>query len=293
MRVILREPLLHFLALATVLFGLFYLVNGKTPDNPDARTLTVDRQALLTFLKFRAKSFDVAAAERRLDSMSAEERARLEREYIEEEALYREALNLGMDRDDYVIKLRLVQKMRFLAEGFSEQAVSVSEAGIAQYFADHRRDYYIEPSITFTHVFFNVERRGWPASEAQAAQTLAELRTGSVAFDRAARYGDRFHYYLNYVERTPDYIRSHFGSELSQAVFATETPVGEWVGPLRSPYGLHLLLVTKRSDGRDVELDEVRDRVAVDARQQALKQKLDAAVEAIVSGYTIERPAES
>jgi len=289
MKTVLREPLLHFGLLAAALFGLLQLINGDVAGKPDSREIKVDREELLTFIQYRAKFFQPEMAELRLAKLSSEERSRLEKDYIEQEALYREALGLGMDRDDYIIKQRLVQKIRFLAQGFSERTVSVSEEDVQQFFAANREDYYIEPSITFTHVFLNAEQRGWEQAEFIAKQLLVELNARKVPFQQAVNYGDRFLYHLNYVERTPEFVTSHFGVEFSQAVFAGKTPIQQWTGPLRSSYGLHLLLVAQRESGRDADLMEVRPRVEQDARREAMQGELDTAIASIVAGYTIER----
>jgi hypothetical protein len=73
-----------------------------------------------------------------------------------------------LDSNDYIIKQRLVQKMRFLAQGFSEQNTALGEQQIQQFFNDHRAGYFIAPSITFTHVFFDAKERGWQQALTEA-----------------------------------------------------------------------------------------------------------------------------
>ena len=111
---LIREPLLHFLAAGVALFLVFEFV-GDRDSELDPRTISVDREVLLTFMQFRLRSFDNNAASARLDNASESERAAFVEDFIREEALYREALGLGLDKDDYIIRRRLVQKVEFLA----------------------------------------------------------------------------------------------------------------------------------------------------------------------------------
>src|SRR5690606_15059644 len=117
---LLRQPLLHFLALGVLLFALYDWRVGDAPESDaSARHIVVTREALLDFIQYRARAFDDAAAVAQLDSMSAEQREALIDEYVREEALYREALALGMEQGDYIIRQRLVQKVEFLLENLA------------------------------------------------------------------------------------------------------------------------------------------------------------------------------
>ena len=117
---ILRDPLLHFLAAGLLIFGLFDVLS---PDEADQRDdlILVDRAALLTFVQYRMRAFEPELAAARLDGLSDLERERLIADYVREEALHREALALGMDSGDYIIKRRLIQKVEFLAQGELER----------------------------------------------------------------------------------------------------------------------------------------------------------------------------
>ena len=112
----LKEPLLHFLIIGLGLFVLNGFINGSVSDDP--RVITVDRPALLTYMQYRSKAFDPKRVEEALDSMDEKTRGRLIEEYVREEALHREALALELERNDYIIKKRLIQKKRYEDESF-------------------------------------------------------------------------------------------------------------------------------------------------------------------------------
>jgi hypothetical protein len=170
----LREPLVHFLAIGIGLFVLFDLVVPED-SNLDSKTIVVDRDALLRFVQFRSKAFNPEVAAARLDALGDAELSMLIDDYVREEALHREALALGMDQNDYVIKQRLIQSLQFITNGFVSAAVDVSDEEITEYYEANRDDYYVDPYITFTHVYFSSDRHGAEQARKLADAKLAEL----------------------------------------------------------------------------------------------------------------------
>lgn len=283
MKHLLKDPLLHFVVLGLGLF-LLYQLSDRQAENDE---ILIDRDALLRHLQYQSVAFDRAQFELFLDDMSARETADLVVEAAREEILYREALAIGLDRDDYIIRSRLVQKLRYLAEGFASDADSLSEEEIQAYFDANRDSYEFDPYITLTHVFFNAESRGWDEARALAEAKLQELNDGPVPFDESSAHGDRFPYFVNYIERPPQLIASHFGGEMSEALFQLPIDATSWRGPFESRFGTHLVLVTNQQPARMPGFDEVRDRVAADAQAARDRELTDAAIDEIVARYTI------
>ncbi|MGB5283420.1 MAG: peptidylprolyl isomerase [Polyangiales bacterium] len=286
MKRFLREPLVHFLLAGLGLFVLFGVVNPGENDS-DPNVLIVDRDALLTFIQYRIKAFNPALAERKLDAMSGEELDQFIDDYVREEVLHREALLLGLDEDDYVIRRRLVQKLEYITEGFAEGSADLDEAAVQRYFDANKGDYYVEPFVTFTHVFFQTEDRPREQARALAEKELLKLNRDGVSFADAPRHGDRFLYHLNYVERTPDYVGSHFGPAMARALFELEPNDFLWRGPFDSPYGVHLVLLTTNQLGRVPELAELEGRVREDARSAAVRAETEAAIADVVDAYDV------
>jgi parvulin-like peptidyl-prolyl isomerase len=224
--------------------------------------------------------------------MSDAELERLINEYVREEALHREALALGMDKNDYIIKRRMIQSIEFITDGFVTAAVEVSDEDVDAYFEANREDYYIDPYVTFTHVFFDRERHD-PVELIPLANTkLAELNEQQVQFSNAPRHGDRFPFFLNYVERDPEFVASHFGRTMAEAVFALESNDNTWHGPFESEYGAHLVLLTRNIAGRYPELAEVEAGVRDNAEREARAEQKDKAIQAIVDTYEVRRSFE-
>src|SRR5262245_14961514 len=189
-RQILREPLLHFLLAGAVLFGIFHLVNPVARDPLSDKTIIVDREGLLNFLQYRSKAFETEYFTQQLEAMSPEERNSLVNQYIEEEMLYREAKALGLEQGDYVIRQRLVQKMRYLIEDVTEGGAAPDDAVLSQYLFKNKEIYTLEPSVTFTHVFVDAGVRGDKSARQMAERLMIELNSRGAGFDDAPRFGD-------------------------------------------------------------------------------------------------------
>ena len=286
MKSFLKEPLVHFLAAGVGLFVLFGLVDRDGP-NADPNVVIVDQDALLTFVQYRIKAFNPGLAEEKLNSLSNDELQRLIDDYVREEVLHREALQLGLDEDDYVIRRRLVQKLEFITEGFAEAGAGVDHAAIRRHFDANKADYYVEPFVTFTHVFFETEDRPRAQAHQVAEKTLVELNRKGVTFADAPQHGDRFLYHVNYVERTPEYVASHLGVPMAKALFELEPNDLVWRGPFDSPYGVHLVMLTTSEPGRDPELSELEGRVREDARRAMIREETEAAIADIVGTYDV------
>ena len=288
-----RDPLIHFLFVGIVLFALLSWV---APEDENPRDILVDRDSLLTFIQYRTKIFQPELAAKRLDALSEQEHKNLVNDFVEEEAMYREAISMGLEGDDYVIRRRMVQKLEFITQGFVEQALELKDGDLLEFFNKNSEDYFIDPSITFTHVFLSREKhqRSGEAETtlmAKAQTLLRDLHEEQVNFSQAIGYGDRFPFHVNYVERTPEFVASHFGQAFSDEVFGLQRPANSensnWHGPFQSQYGLHLVKVSERLLGRLPELEEVKGVVAQDFRQAKIREHQQQEISKIISQYNI------
>jgi hypothetical protein len=275
------------------LFLLFWVLSPDGGSTDDPKRITVDRDALLTFLQYRTKTFQPKVAAARLDAMSDEKLKRLVDDYVREEALHREARALGLERNDYIIKRRMIQKIDFITQGFAEATIKLGEADLKAYYNANRERYREQAFITFTHVFFDAERHTIGGAKARADEKLIALNAGPAPFTDAPKHGERFPYGVNYVERTLDHVESHFGKPMTEAVFALEPNDAKWRGPFRSPYGAHLVMVAGKKDARIPPLKEVRSRVEADLTSERRKERSEKAVKAIVNTYTVDINLES
>ena len=217
MKSFLSQPLVHFLFIGLSFFLLFEVIGNSEEGD---KTIVVNQQDLLSHLQYRSKAFNQSVFEDRLENMNNEELTELIDEYVREEVLYREAKAMGMDQNDYIIKRRMIQKLEFVSEGVSEVFTKPSREALDRYFDDNKDMYFIAPYVTFAHVFFSTDNRSIDQAISMASDELTFLNNNDIPFEGALSRGERFLYHTNYVEREPDYIISHFGSQLTQDIFS-------------------------------------------------------------------------
>jgi hypothetical protein len=184
---------------------------------------------------------------------TAEELDGLVRSFIREEVLYREALEMGLDRDDTVVRRRLAQKIEFLAQDLATQG-EPSEQELRKFYEEHPEIFQEPPRTTFTHVYINVDQHG-SESRAVAERVLARLEAGADPDE----VGDRFMLQRDYLRKSPDEVARHFGRRFADEVF--ELTPGAWAGPVQSGYGLHLVFVEGLEDSYMPSLEDVRAEV--------------------------------
>jgi hypothetical protein len=239
----------------------------------------------------KTKSINQDTLVRSFDTMPADKQKVWIESYVREEALYREAQALSLHKDDPVIKGRVLQKLEFITKDYSEALLNITDEQIENYFEENKNDYYVEPYVTFTHVFFNRDFHGDELAR-MATEKLQDLNKNRTPFAEAIQHGDRFPFHVNYVERTPDFVASHFSETMSEQIFtlppAPDNGEGVWHGPFTSEYGVHLVMLSRREEGRFPELAEVISRVAQDTQREQIRQGLDDAYQAIIDTYAVE-----
>ncbi|MEM7360089.1 MAG: peptidylprolyl isomerase [Pseudomonadota bacterium] len=292
MRKLFAEPLFQFAVLGLLLFIIVNLLAPAQLVTDDASEIKIDQAALQQYLQFQQKTFNAEAAARALELMPPLDEQRLVEDYVRDEALYREALALGLDDNDEIIRRRLIQKMEYLAQGFYDDAPAISEEAMQDYFAANQAQYEIDAAVTFTHVFLPGTNRETSESEAtvdpslQAQQLLSQLNTEQVPFERAGRYGQRFLYNQNYVERTQQHVVTHFGQDFAKRLFELEAG-SVWQGPIQSDYGTHLVMISSKTAARSPALDEVAQIVLADLQAEQRREVKATAIKTLVDKYTV------
>jgi hypothetical protein len=267
-----REPLLHFLLLGAALFALHRAVAG--PGAPPPEELVVSRGRIEALAQAFARTWQRAP--------TPEELRGLVDDYVRDEVLYREAVALGLDRDDTVVRRRMRQKLEFLAED-AGLAAAPTDADLAAHLAAHADAFRTDSQLTFTQVFLDPSKRG-AALPGDAAALLESLRARPESVDLATA-GDSLLLAPRYVDATDADVARQFGPEFADAIRAQ--PVGHWFGPVKSGYGWHVVRVDARTPGRLPELAEVRDAVARDWEGARRRAALDAQYERWKSRYRI------
>lgn len=259
MKRLLKEPLLHFLLLGAGLF-LAYGLMPKSPGSGEPGKIIVTQGQIEHLATGFAKTWQRPPTAQELEG--------LVRDWVREEVYSREAMALGLDKDDTVIRRRLRQKMEFVSDDIVTQT-EPSDADLAAYLQAHPDSFRVEQRFTFRQVYFNPEKHGENLVR-DAAQLLAQLNQAGNAGD-ASTLGDSFLLEHQFAAVPASEAAKQFGEKFAAQLGGL--PLGQWQGPITSGYGVHLVFVSDRTQGRLPALAEVRDSVR---REWANAQRLEA-----------------
>jgi hypothetical protein len=279
-RRLLREPLVHFLGLGLGLFLLFWLV-GDSSEAP-ANRIVVSRERIAQLAEVYARTWQRPPTKRELDGLIED--------HIREEIYYREALAMGLDENDTVVRRRLRQKLEFVADDLVDAVEPTVEQ--LESFLDENADRFREPArLSFRHVYLDPEHRGEQIDEDVGA-LLAALN-GRAAETDSLMLGDPLMLESNYRQVTSEQVARDFGRGFADAV--SDLPVGCWSGPIVSGYGVHIVRVDKRWPGSLPPLGEIRAEVEREWRAERGREAKTAFYEALRARYeiSVERPDAS
>lgn len=270
-RTVLASPLLHFFVLGGLIFALYAAVSprGEAPVRSDALVVSQEQAARL------AEEF--AATWSR--PPSAQELEGLIDDWLMEEALVREALALGLDRGDPMVRNRLRQKMVFLAEA-PVAGLTPDDETLAAHFEANARRYAAPAVVSFAQILLPADAS--PA-DADALKTRLEGGADPALAGRATLLpGEVGPIDVAAAGRT-------FGGGFAAALAGL--PVGRWSGPVPSAYGEHLVRIESRSPAAAPPLERVRDRVLADWRAEESRRLREAYARSLLDRYTVERPS--
>jgi PPIC-type PPIASE domain len=287
LRLLFREPLVGFLLVGGLLFAVLQATGADPIHAAQEREIEVSDATLARYLQMSSRSFSEQGVAARLGSLSAKDRAALVKDYVREEALYREALRWGLDREDYVLRRRLVQSLQYSLGAMETDATPAEQAMRKFYAANAAR--YTEPVRTaFTHVYFSAAVRGGQAAAREAA--LKAKRALAVEPAPDSLPGDRFPYFLNYVDQDRDFLASHFGAVAADALLALPPDAQNWQGPVESTLGVHLILVQRRRAAGQADFAIVREAVRHDYIEQQRRERQEQMEAAIIARYRVTGP---
>lgn len=192
--------------------------------------------------------------------------------YVRDEIFYREALAMGLDRDDSVIRRRLKQKLELMSDDLAGVAIPTDEE-LRQFLEGHPENFSNEPQVAFRHVFLNSDQRGNAAMD-EAVRLLAELSKAGNRINPDT-LGDNLMLPRSFALSSISAIARLFGEPFSIEVMKIRP--GQWAGPIESGYGLHLVLVSQYVESRLPELAEIRETVEREwfaAHKKELKESI-------------------
>ena len=268
-RSLLRQPLFQFLVLGVVLFALYAIFGQK--QEAESKEIVITNQQIALLATMWEKQW------RR--PPTPQEMQGLVESFIREEVLYREALAMGLDRDDTVVRRRLAQKIEFLAQDLATQG-EPGDAELRTFFAENSERFEIPATVTFTHVYLNLDERSEAVFD-DAERTLGALRAGADPNQQ----GDRFMLQSRYVGLDRQGVARNFGSQFADSIFALTSD--DWEGPVQSGYGLHLVRIEGREEAYLPPFEEVRLRVRDEFISNRRREVDELFYQRLREGYTI------
>jgi hypothetical protein len=274
---LLKDPLVHFLAVGVALFAV---------SAWRGESVSAGREEIVVTAEQVAQARAAAAVLQGREPTPAELDALIE-PTVRDEVMYREALALGLDENDDEVRRRLVEKMNYLTQDLADPEPS-SEEALRQFYTANPDVFTIPSLVSFDQVFFSPGTRG-DRLEADAAAGLAALRAGRVP----AEVGDRTPLRESYDDAPREQVAVLFGDELAESLFGTAP--GDWTGPFRSDFGLHVVRLRNRSEARLPPYDEIPARVAEEFGAQRRREANERAYLEMRSRYdvVIEQPEDS
>lgn len=243
---LLREPLLHFLLIGAALFFIYGLQNEQPADNDNR--IVINSSDINRLISLWQKKWLRPPTQTELDGMI--------RAQVREEVLYREALAMGLDKNDSVVRRRLAQKIEFIFSDLAAQ-VEPGEIELADYLANNADKFERPSRISFLQIYLNADKRGTQLLS-DAKKLMHSLTQQNSSLDILTA-GDPFMFGQQHKQLSEQDVSRLFGKDFTRTTFKL-TP-GKWQGPVASSYGLHLIKITENIPASLPELNVVRGKV--------------------------------
>jgi hypothetical protein len=262
MKRIIREPLVQFLTIGALLFFLYGLISTEKSRNE----IVVDTNLINEL----AAKWEL----KRNRQPSLQELKGLVKQYIEQEVLYREALEMNLDHNDEIVKRRLAQKMEFLSDGLAE-SLQPTEEMLITYYEENRENYKKLPIYTLEQVYFSEVKRVNVFEDAKSA----------LKSENPEELGDNISLSSQYTTVSALKIARDYGSAFATAL--DSLPIGEWTGPIYSGFGVHIIYIKEKKPAGYFTFNEVAEKVNVDYNYEASNDFKKELIASLLKNYTI------
>lgn len=266
---LIRDPFTQFLILGGLIFVIFGL-NQSRDETDSGRYISVDAPTQAWLYENFSKQFRRPPTRPEMDALI--------QSYLRDEVKYREALALGLDERDTIVRRRMMQKFDFLF-GDAGASLAPSDEELKRWYEKNIDNFIVPAALSFEHRWFSPDARGTEA-RADASLALLELKVGETPSSDAFPFGESFEKHSR-VE-----VRRTFGPQFADIVFST--PLDQWKGPVESGLGFHLIRVTQKSEGLAPPLEEVRNAVLDAWRRAESERVLAETLATLQSEYTVE-----
>ena len=279
---LLREPLVHFLLIGAAIYLLYGVFAEPVLEETD-KTIVVSTGEVEWMQTSWQKRWNRPPTAAEFDGLM--------QQYIRETVLFREALTMGLNKHDQVIRRRLAQKLEFLAKDLVA-LTPPGEEDLHTYFEEHKERYQQPALYTFTQVFIDPDKRG-DATLDDAQKIKTELVARGDDIGDAGALGDSFMLQNYYPQKDLTEIQKQFGSGFTESLIALSP--GQWHGPVLSGYGVHLVYVQAVTEPPPPKFAEVRERVEQEWKSDKGEELNEQFYESLREQYSvvIEEPPQA
>lgn len=275
MKKLLKEPLLHFVLLGFLFFGLYNAVNKKNDSESVILIDDFDMNNIIASWEMQWKRLPTDEELKSLVDLN-----------IKQEIFYQEALKMNLDHNDEIIKRRLAQKMQFLSNDLATISEPTDED--LQEFFDKNFEDYLTPSVySFYQIIFSPDNRKDPKKDAE--QTLLKFK--EISFEEMKNKGDAFPFPFFFENQNANDINRQLGIQFSDNINTQET--NQWIGPVSSGFGYHLVYIVEKTGPQIPDFDIVKDDLLRDLEYENQKNLNDQLLQELKKNYKIEYDLDS
>ena len=282
-RKIIGEPLVHFLVAG---FFLFIYFKTCSTESGLENTLIVSKEEMLDFMQFQSKAFNEDVYAAKLDELTEKERTQMVQNYVQDEVLYREALKLGLDQNDFVLKRRIIQKMEFILDDFEGENATIEADSLELFFEQNKERYFQAAQFSFNHIFFKNNRQENALNRAN--HFMQNKAHQKLSASESLKYGDRFLYHRNYAEKTSSFLESQFGTAFTEALSQLQQNDAAWQGPIPSTHGQHWVQLSHKQEAKIPLLKDIKNVVKVDYLNHLKNQHKQKQIQTLVDNYKVQ-----
>lgn len=266
-----REPLTHFVAIGLAIFLAAHVIEARSKRY----VIDLSQGDLSRIANTYGQQYGAPPTPEQLRTMVGN--------FVREEIYLREGLALGLDRNDEIVRRRIAQKFEFLQQDNAVPREPTPQQ-LEQYYTAHAASFADAPRRGFEQLYFSADSAGEGAAWDRAAAAARALQSGGKA-----PAADQFPGPASIGALSADETERLFGGDdFAKAVFAARP--GQWIGPIRSGFGWHLVRVTQVTGSKQRSFAEAKDDVRRAWIEADRKARNDAAYRDLLARYTVELP---
>lgn len=255
--------------------GIFILYYTLNPVSSNRQTILIDDDMIIRTGSLFQKQWGRPPSDSEWTGLLDQQ--------IREEVYYREALKMNLDHNDEIIRRRMEQKLDFISSDLV-QMKEPAEEELKAYYQKHKAKYLQQASYSFSHIYFNADKR--EHAKADAAKVLTSLPENDKNLAELTKLGDPFPFAYHTDGALQKEIDEQMGDDFAASL--STLPVGKWCAPILSGFGSHLIFIDSVTPASEAPFANIREQLLTDYRydyQQQFNQKV---YDDFKKEYTIE-----